>query len=190
MIEELQRAAARAVSTHPLVLLGERFGRGGALTLLLVVGIAPVVLTPEGAVLGDVGLLVAVVIGATGYGGLIEATGESEVEATQRLYAEGEITLDELNRRLDLLLDDEADRIRQAVEEVRGVGPETSAAIAYDFGTLQAVRMSTPERLQEVHGVGPSTAEAIAEHLGSGDGDTLDEKLRSGGFVPLDGGEA
>jgi ribosomal protein S13 len=166
MIEKLQRAAARAVSRHPLVVLGERFGREGALALLLVFALAPALFTPEGSTVGEAALFAALVVGATGFRDLIEATTESEVEGAQRLYANGEITLDELNRRLDLLLDDEADRIRQAVEQVRGVGPETSAAIAYDFRTLQAVRMSTPARLQQVHGVGPSTAEAIADHLG------------------------
>jgi len=167
--EKLQRAAARAVSTHPLVLLGERFGREGALGILVVLALAPSTVSTEASLLGEAGLFAAILIGATGYRSLIEATSESEVEATQRLYAQGEITLDELNRRLDVLLDPEAERIREAVEEVRGVGPETSAAIATEFGTLQAVRMSTPERLQEVHGVGPSTASALAEHLGRAD---------------------
>lgn len=175
MSDDRLRAARRMLTTHPLVLLGERFGREGALGILVVVALAPSTVSTEASLLGEAGLFLAILVGATGYRALIEATSESEVETAQRLYAEGEITLDELNRRLDLLLDDEADRIRQAVEEVRGVGPETSAAIAYDFGTLQAVRMSTPERLQQVHGVGPSTAEAIAEHLGGVDDGRRDE---------------
>jgi hypothetical protein len=137
MIEKLQRAAARAVSTHPLVLLGERFGREGALGILVVVALAPSTVSTEASLLGEAGLFLAILIGATGYRALIEATSESEVETAQRLYAEGEITLDELNRRLDLLLDDEADRIRQAVEEVRGVGPSTAEAVADHLGESQ-----------------------------------------------------
>jgi len=86
---------------------------------------------------------------------------ESDVEAIRGAYVRGEIGVDEMERRLDLALDDRAQQIRERVEEVNGVGPETSAAIAQRFDSWADVVDADRDELEDVHGVGPATAEEI-----------------------------
>jgi NAD-dependent DNA ligase len=81
------------------------------------------------------------------------------------LTANDEITLQELERRVELEVDQEATRIREAVEPVNDVGPATSAAIAENFDTLEEIRQASVEDLEEIHGIGPSTAEAVKQRL-------------------------
>lgn len=84
-----------------------------------------------------------------------------DVEAARRAYADGEIPLAEMERRIDVALDPRAQRLRALVEDVQGVGPETSAAIAGEFGTVEALEGASMADLQEIYGVGPNTAGAI-----------------------------
>lgn len=53
-----------------------------------------------------------------------------DVEAAQWAYSNGGIPLSELERRMDVALDPEAQQLRELVEDVQGVGPETSALLA------------------------------------------------------------
>jgi len=77
-----------------------------------------------------------------------------EFEHARELYASGEISLHEFERCAELILDDEADRIRNAVEGVNGVGPETSASIALEFDSLEDVESASREELEDVHRIG------------------------------------
>jgi ERCC4-type nuclease len=70
------------------------------------------------------------------------------------LYASGEISLHEFERCAELILDDEAERIRNDVEGVNGVAPETSASIALEFDSLEDVESGSREELEDVHGIG------------------------------------
>ena len=87
------------------------------------------------------------------------------LEKAKRQYARDEISEAEFHRRLELHLDERNNRIRTAVEEIDGVGPETSEAIALRYSSLDELADSDHEEIEEIHGVGESTATAIREHL-------------------------
>lgn len=81
-------------------------------------------------------------------------------------YADDEIDLQTFEQEVELVLDDRAQKIMTAVEEVGGVGPATASNIALRYASLDQVRAADPEDLETVNGVGPQRAEAIAERLG------------------------
>lgn len=89
----------------------------------------------------------------------------SGVEAIRAAYVEGEIGVDEMERRLSFALDERAQEIRERVERVNGVGPETSAAIAERFDSWHELERADRDDLERVHGVGPTTAEEIDRTL-------------------------
>lgn len=86
-------------------------------------------------------------------------------EREQRRYARGEISLDELDRRLEVLADPEARRIRESVERISGIGEATSWTIAERFSSLEALRRADREELQEISNVGEQRAQALKERL-------------------------
>lgn len=88
-----------------------------------------------------------------------------DVDRAHAAYVSGEIDESELERRLDLALDPETERIRAAVVPVNGVGPATAAALHEEFGTLAAVERADADELAHAHGVGEKTAAAIRERL-------------------------
>jgi endonuclease III-like uncharacterized protein len=51
------------------------------------------------------------------------------------------------------------------VEDVNGVGPQTSKAIAREYESLDGLRASDRERLEGVYGVGEETAEAVLSRV-------------------------
>ncbi|WP_135823013.1 helix-hairpin-helix domain-containing protein [Halostella litorea] len=87
------------------------------------------------------------------------------VEQAKRAYENGDITRQELERRLELHLDERNARIRAAVEQVNGVGPATSKAIAREFASIEAVANADRAELEAVPGVGEDRARAILEYL-------------------------
>lgn len=91
-----------------------------------------------------------------------------ELEEARAAYVDGEISLEEFERRAELALDERAGRIREVVEEVGGVGPATSANLALAFDTVADLEAADREELEAVHGVGPSTAEALLDRLDDG----------------------
>lgn len=112
-------------------------------------------------------VLVALVLGATAYrtarDRLTPDPGTSE--HARHLYVTGEIDLTELERRLDVLEDPEADRIRRACEQVSGIGEQTSFDIAAEFDTLDGLRAAPRERLERIPNVGEERARDLQEHL-------------------------
>lgn len=88
----------------------------------------------------------------------------SEEEA-KRAYVEGEIGMDELERRLDRTLDERSQTIRDRVEGVSHVGPYRAARIADRFDSVEEIRSADREELEAVHNVGPSIAERIQERV-------------------------
>ena len=82
-------------------------------------------------------------------------------EYVRQLYFDDVIDEQEFERRIDVLEDPEADRIRQAVERVNGVGESTSFAIAARFDTLDDLRYASQAQLRDVPGVGPQRAQDI-----------------------------
>ena len=90
---------------------------------------------------------------------------EGTIEYVQSLYVRGEIDHAELERRLDVLADPEAKRIRNAVERVSGIGEATSWDVAARYGTLDKVRDASIEELTDVPNIGEKRARALKEQL-------------------------
>jgi ERCC4-type nuclease len=107
---------------------------------------------------------------AVGVGVVMQAVRErgperGTVEHAKQLYLDGEIDRGELERRVDVLQDPEAERIRAAVERVNGIGEQTSFDVAAEFRSLEALRDADRERLEEVPNIGPERARAIQEYV-------------------------
>lgn len=87
------------------------------------------------------------------------------VEHAEHLYATGEIDHAELERRLDVLADPSADRIRRTAERIPGIGEATSWQLAAEFDTVAEMRAADRERLESVPNIGAERARAIQERL-------------------------
>lgn len=107
-----------------------------------------------------VGAVVAAMFGAARAG-----DGPTDVERAVQAYRDGYIGEHELEARLELAMDPEAERIRVATEAINGIGPATSADLALAFDSLEELRAADHDDLTDVHGIGPSTAEAVNQHL-------------------------
>lgn len=150
---------------HPLAWIEERHDRGTALLVLVTSTALLVLVLPEGDSGVVFALIGAVALFATHDWG--EAVGLDEVEREQRLYATGAITMEEFERRVELILDERANRIRAAVEEVGGIGPELSTNVALEFDSLEELEHTSAEDLADrVSGIGEAKAEAVVDYLG------------------------
>jgi ERCC4-type nuclease len=84
-------------------------------------------------------------------------------EGIRLAYERGEIDHAELERRLDVVMDPEADRIREAVERVSGIGEATSWNIAAEFDSLRELREADREEIQRVPNIGEERAAALED---------------------------
>jgi ERCC4-type nuclease len=84
-------------------------------------------------------------------------------DAIRQQYERGAIDERELERRLDVAMDPEADRIREVAERVNGIGADTSWAVAAEFDSLQDLREASREELAEIPNVGEQRAAALEE---------------------------
>lgn len=150
---------------HPLIALEQRYSREGAVGVVVVTIAVAVLVAPEGSTLAFWAILAGSALVATGAAVADQDADESELAKAKREYAEGNITIHEFEARAEVILDEEAQRIRDVVEEVNGVGPETSTAIALAFDSRADVERADHEDLEAIHGVGPSTTDAIVEHV-------------------------
>jgi hypothetical protein len=91
---------------------------------------------------------------------------EHDLAEARELYVSGEISLPEFERRAELAVDGEAGSIRQLVEEINGVGPDTSAEVALAFDDVEELREADASELMEIPGVGPWTASEIMDRAG------------------------
>lgn len=87
------------------------------------------------------------------------------VDRLHERYTAGEIDETVLERRLDYLMDDRNERIREHVEQVGGVGPVTAREIALSFESVDDLRRADRDDLEAVPNVGPTRAEQIAERF-------------------------
>lgn len=121
-------------------------------------------MTPE---FGDLTafLLLAVAVGGGLYGRL--SSEPNDVEELKRMYAAGELPEDEFERRLDVALDPETEKIRAVVEPINGIGTGTGRALAREFDSLADLRAASEDELKEVPGIGDKYANQIRERLNS-----------------------
>lgn len=87
------------------------------------------------------------------------------VEELKRRRANDELSQDEFERRLEVVLDDENDRIRACVEPVPGIGPERSRYIAERYRSVEELRAASREELEGLPEIGEQRAAAIKERL-------------------------
>ena len=81
------------------------------------------------------------------------------------LYATDQISHTELERRVDVYEDPEADRIRSAVERISGIDTKTSFEIAARYDTLDDLQNADRTDLETIPNVGPKRAAAIRERF-------------------------
>lgn len=87
---------------------------------------------------------------------------DDRIDDLREQYVTGDIDLDEYERRVGVYLDPEAERIRDLVEDVDGIGPETSLEVAVAFDGVDELREADREVLEDVPLVGEQRAAAIA----------------------------
>ncbi|WP_157884864.1 helix-hairpin-helix domain-containing protein [Halorubrum aethiopicum] len=87
------------------------------------------------------------------------------VEHAEHLWTTDQISMAEYERRVELAVDDRAQRIQTVTRAISGVGPDTARALASEFESLDELHRADRERIESIHGIGPSTADAIEEHL-------------------------
>ncbi|WP_435359513.1 helix-hairpin-helix domain-containing protein [Haloarchaeobius sp. DFWS5] len=88
-----------------------------------------------------------------------------DAEAIRRAYVDGDLTDAEFERELSFALDDDAQEVRATVEEIGGIGPDTSAAIAEEFPTMYQLQKAKYDDLITIHGIGESTAGAVLQQF-------------------------
>nr|WP_264475331.1 helix-hairpin-helix domain-containing protein [Halorubellus salinus] len=66
---------------------------------------------------------------------------------------------------MEVVVDDESERIRAAVEPIPGVGETLSRYLAERYGSLEELREADLEELRSIPDVGEQRAEAIKSRL-------------------------
>ena len=87
------------------------------------------------------------------------------LEHAQMLYEQGEISLCEFERRVDVYEDPEAARIRSTVEQINGIDTSTSFTVAEHYDTLRELQDADTDDLENIHGIGPARSESISKRL-------------------------
>ena len=85
------------------------------------------------------------------------------VSDLRQQYVDGDLSIEEFEARLSVALDEDKQAVRERVEAVDGIGPETSAALAQAFPTVEHLRAADAAQLQTVEGVGPERAQALLD---------------------------
>lgn len=109
----------------------------------------------------------AIVVAASEFGlidWLQERRKQSPIERARDRYARGEITLDEFERIAARELP-EVRNLRDELEAINGIGPETSASVVDHFASRSAIENADRDELENVYGVGPETADEIRERF-------------------------
>ncbi|WP_254267213.1 helix-hairpin-helix domain-containing protein [Halorussus aquaticus] len=97
--------------------------------------------------------------------GEIDLDDPRTVEEIQLAYTDNRITEAEMERRLAVAVNPRTEQIRNAVEPVSGIGPETALNIAAKFESERELREASREDLEDVPNVGPERAAALRERL-------------------------
>jgi hypothetical protein len=112
-------------------------------------------------------ILIAMLVLASGAGALRELLDDEPESYTPEhinyLYETGEISLAEMEKREEIVLDEEKMRIFESAQRVGGVGENTAWNIAAAFDTEAEYREANREDYRDVYGVGPELAAALDE---------------------------
>lgn len=154
--------------SHPIDDLAERYG-AGLVAFGLVVTVVAVGQLASGSVPAAVAAIAVaawITADVTIDDDVLSGEPPSELDVERERYVEGDIDHAEFERRAELILDDRAQRIRETVETIKGIGPSTSAAIASEFDDLAELRVASVDELTAIHDVGESTATAVIDEVG------------------------
>ncbi|EMA56019.1 helix-hairpin-helix domain-containing protein [Halococcus salifodinae] len=99
-----------------------------------------------------------------------------DVDAARQAYTDGKISLEEMERRVNIALDPQAKELRKRVEDVNGVGPEISAVLSAEYNTTEELANTTQSDLERIYGIGPNTAYAIKQRFSSAQSTVSPEK--------------
>lgn|GEM_PF-3296133 len=88
---------------------------------------------------------------------------QTAVDAVHQRYLDDEIDEDELEDRLEVLVDDRARTIRDLADDEHGIGEEISRKVAQEFDTVGEFVNADVEEFQVIDDVGPERAEILAE---------------------------
>lgn len=94
---------------------------------------------------------------------LDEDSGTTPVEDVHQLYLAGEIDESEMERRLEVLVDDRARVIRDLADDQDGIGRELSRRVAREYDTVAAFAAADAEELQQIDDIGEARAEKLAQ---------------------------
>jgi len=87
------------------------------------------------------------------------------IDGVHQQYINGDIDERELERRLEVLVDDRAATIRDMADDVDGIGEELSRDLAREFDSVAELQGADAGNLQRVEGIGETRAERLREEL-------------------------
>ncbi|EMA01827.1 hypothetical protein C437_15446 [Haloarcula vallismortis ATCC 29715] len=85
------------------------------------------------------------------------------VEQVHQAYVEGDLSEAELERRLEVLVDDRARVVRDMADDVDGIGEELSREIAREFDSVADLRAADAGDFRAVDGIGEKRAAKLEE---------------------------
>ena len=88
------------------------------------------------------------------------------IEEVHQQYLDSEIDERELERRLEVLVDDRAATICDMADDVDGIGEQLSRDLAREFDSVADLQGADTEDLQRVDGIGETRAERLRDDLG------------------------
>jgi len=84
------------------------------------------------------------------------------VDEVHQLYLDDEIDEDDLEERLEILVDDRARTIQDLADDEHGIGEEISRKVAREFDTVGEFVAADAADLEAIEDVGPERAERLA----------------------------
>jgi ERCC4-type nuclease len=92
----------------------------------------------------------------------------SPLEQLEREYAQTDMDEAEFERRVDELLTADDEVIRDAVQDVTGIGEGIAGEVALHFESVEHVRQASHDELTRVPHVGEDRAQSIRVHFDDG----------------------
>jgi len=88
---------------------------------------------------------------------------QTAVDEVHQLYLDDEIDENELEDRLEILVDDRARTIRDLADDEHGIGEEISRKVAREFDTVGEFVAADVEDLKAIDDVGKERAQKLAD---------------------------
>jgi len=87
------------------------------------------------------------------------------IDEVHQAYYEDRIDEAELDRRLEVLLDDRARTIQDMTDDTKGIGEELSRDLAQEFDTVADLKAADSDDFRELDGIGETKAERLHDTL-------------------------